>query len=64
MNTQTVGLSRFSAAACAMLITAVSAWAFVSSTAYIERDRLPQEVRVYGLPGLFAPAPACLGGCS
>jgi len=38
MNTRTVGLSRFSAAACATVITAVSAWAFVNSTAYIERD--------------------------
>jgi hypothetical protein len=38
MDTRTVGLSRFSAAACATVITAVSAWAFVSSTAALERD--------------------------
>jgi hypothetical protein len=38
MNTRTVGLSRLSAAACAIVITAVSAWAFVSSTASVERD--------------------------
>ena len=37
MNT-TLGLSRFTAAACATVITAVSAWAFVSSTASSERD--------------------------
>jgi hypothetical protein len=38
MNTRTVGLSRFTAAACATLIAAGSAWAFVSSTASAERD--------------------------
>jgi hypothetical protein len=38
MNTRTVGLSRFVAAAGAAVITAVSAWAFVSSSASIERD--------------------------
>jgi hypothetical protein len=38
MNTRTVRLSRFSAAACATAITAVSAWAFVHSTASTERD--------------------------
>jgi len=38
MNTRTVALSRFTAAACAIVITAVSAWAFVSSTASPERD--------------------------
>lgn len=38
MNTRTVGLSRFTAAACATVITAVSAWAFVNSTASTERD--------------------------
>ena len=38
MNTRSVGLSRLFAAASATLITAVSAWAFVSSTASIERD--------------------------
>ena len=38
MNTRTVRLSRFSAAACTMAITAVSIWAFVDSTASIERD--------------------------
>jgi hypothetical protein len=87
MNTPTVRLSRFSAAACATVITAVSAWAFVSSTASIDRDpfqfasimaanadariaqtagphgdRLPQQVRVFELPGLLAPA--CLARCS
>lgn len=38
MNTRTVRLGRFSAAGCATVITAVSAWAFVNSTASIERD--------------------------
>ena len=38
MKTRTVGPSRFVAAASAMLITAVSSWAFVSSSASIERD--------------------------
>jgi hypothetical protein len=38
MNTQTERLSRFSAPACAMMITAVCAWAFVNSTASSERD--------------------------
>jgi len=38
MNTRTLGLSRFAAAACATLITAVSGWAFVNSTASSERD--------------------------
>ena len=38
MNTPTVGLSRLTAAACATVITAVSAWAFVSSSASIDRD--------------------------
>jgi hypothetical protein len=38
MNTRTLGLSRFSAATCATVITAVSAWAFVYSTAPVERD--------------------------
>ena len=38
MNTLTVGLSRFTAAACATVITAVGAWAFVSSSASIDRD--------------------------
>lgn len=37
MNTRTTGLSHFVAAAGAAVITAVSAWAFVSSTA-TERD--------------------------
>jgi hypothetical protein len=71
------------------LITAVSAWAFVNSTASIERDPFQfasfmatnakarsaqtagrdgehpsQDVRVYGLSGLLAPLPLCLGGCS
>ena len=38
MNTRTVRLSRFSAPACAAMITAVSVWAFVNSTASSERD--------------------------
>jgi len=38
MNTRTVGLSRFAAAACAAAITAVSAWAFVNSSGSSERD--------------------------
>ena len=38
MNTRIVGPSRFVAAAGAVVITAVSAWAFVSSSASIERD--------------------------
>jgi hypothetical protein len=38
MNSRTVRLSRFSAPACATMITAVSAWAFVNSTASSERD--------------------------
>jgi len=38
MNPRTVPLSRFSAPACATMITAVSVWAFVNSTASSERD--------------------------
>jgi hypothetical protein len=38
MKTRFVGLSRFVAAASVTVITAVSAWAFVSSSASIERD--------------------------
>ena len=38
MKTRFVGLSRFVAAASATVITAVSAWAFGSSSASIERD--------------------------
>src|SRR5262249_60723466 len=38
MNTRVVGPSRAFAAVSATVITAVSAWAFVSSTASIERD--------------------------
>ena len=38
MNTRVVGPSRLVAAASAVVITAVSAWAFVSSSASIERD--------------------------
>ena len=38
MITRSVQPSRLSAAACATVIAAVSAWAFVSSTASIERD--------------------------
>ena len=70
MITRTVRLSRLSAAACATLITTVSAWAFVNSTASLARDgllrgdRVAEEVRDYRLPDLLAPPPACLGGCS
>ena len=38
MNTRFVGPSRIVAAAGAAVITAVGAWAFVSSSASIERD--------------------------
>jgi len=38
MSSRTLGLNRFTAAACATLITAASAWAFVNSTAASERD--------------------------
>ena len=38
MTTRTIGPSRFVAAASAVVITAVSAWAFVSSSTSIERD--------------------------
>jgi hypothetical protein len=38
VNTRTVRLSRFSAAVCATVISAISAWAFVDSTACSERD--------------------------
>jgi len=38
MNTLTIGLSRLTAAACASAITAIGAWAFVSSSASTERD--------------------------
>ena len=38
MNTRTGGPSRFVAAVSATVITAVSAWAFVTSSASIERD--------------------------
>jgi hypothetical protein len=38
MNTSTVSFSRFTAAACAIVITAVSAWAFVSSSTSLGRD--------------------------
>jgi hypothetical protein len=38
MNTLTVKLNRFAAAACAAVITAVSAWAFVHSSASADRD--------------------------
>ena len=38
MTTRTVGPNRFVAAASAVVITAVSAWAFVSSTASTDRD--------------------------
>lgn len=38
MNARTLQLRRFSAAVCAAVITAVSAWMFVSATASVERD--------------------------
>ena len=38
MNTRSVALSHFVAAASATVVTAVSAWAFVGSSASIERD--------------------------
>ena len=38
MNTRIVSVNRFVAAAGAAVITAASAWAFVSSSASIERD--------------------------
>ena len=38
MNIRTVRLNRLSAAVCATVIAAVSGWAFVDSTASIERD--------------------------
>ena len=38
MSTRTVGLNRLVAAVSATVITAVSSWAFVSSTASPERD--------------------------
>lgn len=89
MNTRAFGPSRIGAAGCAAVLTAVGAWAFVSSTASTERDpfqfasimdahakahgantvtlygeRLPQKVTGNELPGLLAPPPACLTGCS
>lgn len=38
MSTRIVGLNRLLAAGTATVITAISGWAFVSSTASIERD--------------------------
>jgi hypothetical protein len=38
MSTSTVSFSRFAAAACATVITAVGAWMFVNSSASTERD--------------------------
>jgi hypothetical protein len=38
VNTRTAWLSRLTAPACATMITAISAWAFVHSTASSERD--------------------------
>ena len=69
MNTRTVRLNRLSAAACATLITVVSAWAFVNSTASMAREALVHvdrqvEVRDYTLPDLLAPPPLCLTGCA
>ena len=40
MKTRFVGLRRFAAAASATVITAVNAWAYVSSSVSIERDQL------------------------
>jgi hypothetical protein len=80
MNTRIVSLSRFSAAACAVVIAAVSTWAFVSSTASVERDpfrfastmaenaKLPiaQTAALHNQPpgGVLERPPACLSGCS
>jgi hypothetical protein len=70
MNTRTVRLNRLSAAACATLITVVSAWAFLSSTASMAREELvrgarpTEEVRDYRRPDLLAPPPLCLTGCA
>lgn len=64
MSTRLVGLNRLVAAATATVITAVSGWAFVSSTASTDRDpfqfasvmaanakmREVREVRVAHLP--------------
>jgi hypothetical protein len=38
MSTSTVSPSRFAAAACATIITAASAWMFMSSSASVGRD--------------------------
>jgi hypothetical protein len=38
MSTPTASFSRFAAAACATVITAVGAWMFVNSSASTERD--------------------------
>jgi hypothetical protein len=38
MNTLAFGFGRFTAAACATVITVAGAWAFVSSTASTDRD--------------------------
>jgi hypothetical protein len=38
MNTRTARRTRFSAAACAAMISAISAWTFLNSTASGERD--------------------------
>jgi len=38
MSTRTVTLNRLTAAACAAVITAASAWAFVNSSASAHRD--------------------------
>jgi len=74
MNTRTARLSRFSAPACATMITAVSAWAFVNSTASSERDpfqfasimatNAKARVVVYAPLDLLAAPPACLGSCA
>lgn len=61
MSTRLVGLNRLVAAATATVITAVSGWAFVSSTASTDRDPFQfasvmaanakvREVRVAHLP--------------
>lgn len=38
MNTRAIRPSRFGAAGCAAVLTALSAWAFTNSTASTERD--------------------------
>ena len=54
MNTRIVDLRGFVAAISATVITAVGAWAFVSSTASIERD--PFHLRIAQLHNRTASA--------